>query len=217
MTKREKKLLYGLGGAIALWWIFREDESRVLSEEKRLELIKFLAVKYGIDPSVALAVFDVESGGRSGFVKKGERLLIRFEPHIFRRYSKRNTGKTLDVPLKRGGQAAEYRMLEQAIALDRKSALESISMGMSQIMGFNHKTIGYPTVEAMYAAFQQTNANHIRGFFQFLENYRKGRLIKAARNKDFIEFASVYNGCKKPCPKYAPKMEASYKKWSARV
>lgn len=212
MTTREK-LMLALLSAVATWFVFsRKGESGAFTTEKRQELIKFLAVKYGISPAVALAVFDVESGGK-GFASDG-RLIIRFEPHIFRKYTKKNTGKEMNVPTKRGGQSAEYQMLAKARALDDKSALESISMGSSQIMGFNHKIIGYGTVQEMWHAFNQSEAAHIRGFFAFVNANKK--LLQAAKTKDFKTFAYYYNG-PGGVGVYDPKMIARYNYWKGRV
>jgi nitrate reductase NapE component len=216
MTKREKWMVAGLA-AVGTWFVFRstEEESRSLSDEKRNELINFLAVKLGIEPAVALAVFSVESGKLGAFGSDG-RMVIRFEPHIFRRRSKKYTGKTLAVPADHRGQAAEHRTFEKAAALHRRSALESISMGIGQIMGFNHKDAGYPNAEAQWTAFNQSEVAQIRGFFRFVEQNQGGVLLRAAKKKDFIEFAHVYNGCKRPCSAYAPKMKAAYNKWKSK-
>ena len=47
-----------------------------------------------------------------------------------------------------GSQSSEWDAFHVAAALDANAAKRSISMGLPQIMGFNHKRIGYDTVEA---------------------------------------------------------------------
>jgi len=177
---------------------------RVMTDEQRTALITQLANEYQIEPAVALAVFDVESGSK-GF--KNDRLIIRFEPHIF----KKRTGRQVSLP--RTGQDSEYAMLEQARAIDDTQGLRAISMGASQIMGFNHKIIGYPTVQDMYADFQRGEAMHIEGFFRFVAANKK--LLQAARDKDFATFAYYYNG-PKGVGVYDPKMIKRYNVWKSR-
>ena len=47
------------------------------------------------------------------------------------------------------GQDAEWAAFEMARRLDETAAMRSISMGASQIMGFNHAAIGYASAREM--------------------------------------------------------------------
>ena len=140
--------------ALGAYTLLKEsDDPKELTSEQRIALIQQIAMQNDIEPAVALGVFDVESGGR-GF-RKG-RLIIRYEPHIFRRRTEKQTGKAEHVEAKRAGQDAEYDNLSRARAINPHIALESISMGSSQIMGFNHKAIGFPDVVSMWEAFNES-------------------------------------------------------------
>lgn len=196
-----------------------------VSEAQRIQNIVKAAEKYQIPPAVALAIADVESGGSSGFSKKG-RMIIRFEPHHFK--ASPDFKKVIPMPpqfytaggkIKRGGQDQEWALLEAAMAIDRVAALRAISMGMFQIMGFNHKTVGYPTVEAMFQAYSTDAAAQLRGFFDFCaktygNEYKEGptmRLDKAARIGNFLIFARGYNGTGQKG--YDVKMKNRYDYW----
>lgn len=75
MTKRERKLFYGLGGAIALWWIFREGEfvgkRYIPGSDKAKELFRFAAesaglpIEWGDSPDLHY-ILKRESGGWVG-------------------------------------------------------------------------------------------------------------------------------------------------------
>ena len=69
----------------------------------------------------------------------------------------------------------------------------SISMGMPQIMGFNHKKIGYKSVKRMFDSFAQSERNQIIGLFDFIGG-GVSNMGNALRKKDFLTFAKLYNG-----------------------
>jgi hypothetical protein len=120
-------------------------------------LLDPLCASIKVSPAQAVAVLIVESGG-TGF--KGERMIIRFENHIFYDYRGKKNRTLFDkhfrydpaarwrghmysdgfsafVPVHNGGQDSEWRVFEAACRLDENAALQSISMGAPQIMGFN--------------------------------------------------------------------------------
>jgi hypothetical protein len=88
-----------------------------------------------------------------------------------------------------GSQDREWAVLEFARRLDDTAALNSISMGAPQIMGFNHTVIGYPDVQSMFESFA-SERYQLLGLFDFLD----GEMLAALRRQDFIRFASLYNG-----------------------
>ncbi len=63
-------------------------------------------------------------------------------------------------------------------------------MGASQILGSNHKRIGYDSVQEMFTNFNQDIRHHIMGLFDFCND----RMIRALQDKDFVTFAQYYNG-----------------------
>ena len=172
-------------------------------------LMKELSQIIGIDLATAIAVFSVESGG-NGFY--GDKMIIRFETHLFHRYWGKNNEEEFKKHFKfsstkgwqghefsedgenwisyHGKQSKEWQVLEYARKLDNVLALKSISMGAPQIMGSNYKMIGYDGIPEMFENFNKGIRFHIFGFFDFLDK----RMLKALIEYDFVTFAKYYNG-----------------------
>lgn len=72
-----------------------------------------------------------------------ESLPIRFEPHVFFE----QTGRWL--PATHRDQAAEYRVFDQARAVDEAAAHRALRMGVGQVSGMEAEMAGYPSAEAM--------------------------------------------------------------------
>jgi hypothetical protein len=176
-------------------------------------LLNALAAKLGIDPAVTVAILAVESGGNA-FGPDG-RMIIRFENHLFAHYwGKQNPDRFAQhftysrertweghtwradpsQPFQEfhGNQAAEWAALNFAASLDDTAAKFSISMGLPQIMGFNHQRIGYANVQTMFNAFQSDERNHVLGMFDFIK--ADANMLQALRNNDYATFAGGYNG-----------------------
>ena len=178
-------------------------------------LLVVLCNELEIDPSVAVAVLMAESGGQ-GFAPgpDGQRMIIRFENHIFHDRWGRNNQEYFDrhfafapgqswtghkwrpdpgTPWQEfhGNQQKEWEVLAFATGLERRAARESISMGLPQIMGFNAVSVGYPQADAMFEAFASSEARQIFGFFDFVRG-RGG--ISPLRRRDYATFAGIYNG-----------------------
>lgn len=168
--------------------------------------------RLGIDPAVGLAVLLAESGGRTAAADG--RMIIRFENHIF--FQKWGTSNPelfgrffqFDPGEKWKGhrwrrspndpwqechqsQAGEWEILDFARSMHEESALQSISMGAAQIMGFNFAVLGYASASEMFKDFQRGEENQIRGFFRYVES--KG-LVDALRRGNYLAFAEGYNG-----------------------
>ncbi len=201
-----------VAGGLGLLFLFgRGREKKKLSSSERTALITQEAQRRGIEPALALAFFEVESGNK-GFGEDGK-LIIRYEPHIFRRRTKRWLGSEKNVVRKGGSQAAQYEALHAARKIHDRSGLESISMGSSQIMGFNSARIGYPTVQAMWKAFNASEANHIKGFFKFVDTGEA--LTKAVKSADYSGMARHYNGAGGVAV-YGPKIQKAHARWRAK-
>ncbi len=138
---------------------------------------------YHIPTETALAVFYVESG--TAYDPNTGLVIIRFEPHIFKRYS----GEESDY--KRGGQRHEWANLAAAYELDPSSALSATSYGLPQLMGFNWQVTPYPSVREMVLAFQRSCVHQVAGFFQFVD---KNNLLNYIVKKDWRAFTKGYNG-----------------------
>lgn len=167
----------------------------------------------GVDPACVLAVLHTESGGR-GWGPDG-RMIIRFENHLFRQFLGNdelfNTHFAFDPNVvwkghfyRRDGdwidfhqqlQAGEWDVLEFARGLSDDGALLSISMGIPQIMGFNHALIGYPSVREMFDRFSTDIRYQIIGMFDFIRgNGDTSPMLEALRTRSYESFATGYNG-----------------------
>jgi hypothetical protein len=187
-------------------------------------LIASECARLTLDPAVAVAILGVESAGRAF---EGDRMIIRFENHIFLHYWGTNHRDLFDRhftgsadgnqhrwrPDPNGewlpchtNQATEWQVFDFARRLDERAAMFSISMGAAQIMGFNHTTVGYGTVRAMFDAFQADVRNQLTALFRFIE---VNHLEEAVRRADFLTFASTYNGRGQE-ETYAPRMQRYY-------
>lgn len=175
------------------------------------DVVAQIAGQLGLDLDVVKAVFRVEAGG-SGF-GPGGRVKIRFENHIFWDEWGVNNADIFNAHFKYnkkqrwtghkwrpdGGawqechtsQDVEYQVLNFASSLNDTAALLSISMGLGQIMGFNHRAAGYDTVQQMFEAMQDRD-EQIRAFFRFV--VADGNRLDAMKNKDWRKFALHYNG-----------------------
>ena len=175
-------------------------------------LIMDESLRLGIDPAMALAVLMAESNGRT--TAADGRPIIRFEAHIFfDQWGFQNPelfGRFFEFdPNERwkghrwrrhaedsfqamhNSQADEWAVLDFARSLHEELALRSTSIGAAQIMGFNHRVVGYNSATEMFKDFQRSADNQIRGFFRFVE----GRgLDDTLRRGDVLAFATGYNG-----------------------
>jgi hypothetical protein len=185
----------------------------------------------GVDPRTAIAVLMVESSG-AGFAPDG-RLIIRFENHQFwdfwgkrdqprfqrffrfdasrrwlaHQFRTTPTGAWRNV---HQNQASEWKTLAFARTLDENAALRSISMGLAQVMGFNHPRLGYDDVRVMFDAMQADVRFQVLGFFDFLRGDGTGSpMIDSLQRNRFAAFASYYNGSGKAA-EYGAKLEAAY-------
>jgi hypothetical protein len=138
---------------------------------------------YRLPVAAALAVFAVES--QMAYDPRTGLVIIRFEPHIFRRQAKRN------VLYSRGGQEHEWRNLAQAYDLNAEAALWSTSWGLPQLMGFNWRLTRHPSLQAMVLAFQDSCEAQVAGFFEFTAQNGLGRYML---NADWQGFTRRYNG-----------------------
>jgi len=140
------------------------------------------------------SVLSVETTGCGYLADRRPRIL--FERHIFHQ----RTGGAFDAShpsisqAKSGGYlggTAEYARLADAIALNRRAALESASWGIGQVMGFNAGLAAFPDVDAMVTAMVDDEDAQIAGTAAFV---RAEGLHKALGAHDWARFAAGYNG-----------------------
>lgn len=184
------------------------------------------------------AVWEVESGGGwfrdvradilaldgpGGFLDGPHLPKILFEAHIFDRYTEGKyrashpnlSSARWNRKLYVGGQG-EYIRLWKAMALDRKAALLSASVGGAQIMGFNHQAAGFPTVEAFWEAMKQSEAAHFKAFAAFITSKKLVSALRAISNvaAACMAFAKGYNGAGFAANNYHVKIAAAHAKYS---
>jgi hypothetical protein len=179
-------------------------------------LLEILCEIIDVEPACAVALLCVESGG-SGF-GAGNRMIIRFENHIFwnqwgknhpaafnahftfnqqkkwlgHRFREDTSGTWIDF---HGTQGGEWKAFGYARNLDEVSAMNAISMGGPQIMGFNCSRIGYGSVREMFDNFSSDIRFQVLGLFDFLRGAGStSAMIEALQMKDYARFASFYNG-----------------------
>jgi hypothetical protein len=155
-----------------------------------------------IEPAALLAVADVESGGRPYAIIRGKKEpLIRFEGHYFdRRLSgaerehARKAGLASPVPgavRNPSGQAARWRLLARAEAIDREAARESVSWGLGQVMGAHWKMLGYAGVDTFVSEVRESVAGQAQAMARFIA---RAGLADALKSHDWTAFARGYNG-----------------------
>lgn len=95
--------------------------------------------------------------------------------------------------------------------LDEGAALESASWGLFQIMGFNYRAAGFPTVQAFVAAIKGDDNADMKAFMNFVR--ANPRMLQALRDKDWRTFAATYNG-PGAVASYSGKMEEAYRRYA---
>jgi LysM repeat protein len=167
-----------------------------------------------LDAASAVAVLAVESGG-AAFAADG-RLVIRFENHQFWKRWGRANKRLFDAHFEfdssktwtnhrfdngsgwvacHASPTREWEVLTFARGLNENAALESISMGGPQIMGFNAAAIGYRSAAEMFAAFESDSTAHLLGLFDFIRGAgTTSPMLDALRSERWEQFASRYNG-----------------------
>ena len=162
------------------------------------------------------ALIDVETAG--GGFDKLDRPRLLFEPHVFYRNL---TGTKRDEAVRSGLAYSKWGMkpypkdsyprLKQAMEIDETAALKSASWGLGQILGENHKMVGYATPQAMVLAFMADEESHLEAMVQFIIAAGIADDLKAHR---WAVVARVYNGAGYAANKYDVKLAAAYAKWA---
>ena len=184
--------------------------------------IAAVAAEFRIEPAALLAVAEIESGGNAYALVEGRREpLIRFEGHYFDRrlagdkqkrarragLSSPEAGAIANPP----GQAARWRLLEQAAVIDRKAAFESVSWGLGQVMGAHWAWLGFASVEALVAEARSGAAGQARLMARYIV---KAGLREALAARDWAGFARGYNGPGYRRNSYDKKLAAAYGKYA---
>lgn len=167
----------------------------------------------GCEVETIMAVARVETSG-SGFDPEGFPKTL-FEGHWFYRFTKgkfTDSNPTLCYPMKTKqfyGKTwqLEKARLNQAIALDRTSAMLSASWGLFQIMGFNFSKCGYKTVQQFVNDICKSEDSQLLIFTNYIKN---SGLADELRDKRWADFARLYNGSEYAQNQYDTKLQAAY-------
>jgi N-acetylmuramidase/Putative peptidoglycan binding domain len=106
-----------------------------------------------------------------------------------------------------------YPRLIQAMEIDERAALKACSWGLGQVLGENHKAVGYDTVEEMVRAFMDDEERHLEATVQFLV---ANGLDDDLREHRWEALARGYNGPGYAKNGYHLKLPAAFKKWAKR-
>jgi hypothetical protein len=184
-----------------------------------------LARLAGIDPAALLAVAEVESGGRALFDVNGKKEpAIRFEGHYFDR---RLAGRIRDQARQAGLSAPEagrvrnpktqrerWLLLERAVSIHKKAALESTSWGLGQVMGAHWEWLGYSSIDELVAEARSSVGGQVRLMLNFID---KAGLKTALEQKDWRNFARRYNGPAFARNQYDSRMAAAFERWNRSI
>lgn len=185
---------------------------------KRLDDIDLprIGARIGVGEDEIHAFMDVEAAG-SGFDSQGRPKML-FEPHRF--YALLGPGKARDLAVSKGlayerwgtrpYPSDSYPRLLAAMEIDETKALKAASWGLTQILGENHGSVGYGTVQVMVTALMDDEEKHLEAMVQFLIANHIDDDLKAHR---WDVVARVYNGPGYAKNAYHTKMAAAYAKW----
>ena len=188
---------------------------------KRLDDIDLPKIgrEIGVGEDEIHAILDVETVG-TGFDILGRPKML-FEPHVFYKRLNLKGFTSLLRPAIEVGLAYpkwgtepypkdSYPRLKEAMRLDAKTALESASWGLGQVMGFNFPLAGYSGVEAMVIDFMADEENQLQGMISFI---KAAGLDRALRSHNWARFAEGYNGAGFRRNGYDKKLKAAFERW----
>lgn len=168
----------------------------------------------GCSVAAIRAVASVESAG-AGFLIDG-RPKILFERHVFHKLTagRHATSPAISSPRSGGylGGAREYDRLRQAMALDRRAALQSASWGRFQVMGFNHAACDHGDVESLVRAMVSGEPAQLAAFVAYI---RSNGLDDELRARDWPGFARGYNGSAYARNAYDVRMAQAFETFNA--
>lgn len=171
------------------------------------------------------AFAEVESNG-DGFLPTGE-VKILFERHVFYRQLVTNKGKSFadtvaktdpdicnKTPGGYGKLSQQHPKLQRAVAIDRKSALESCSWGAFQVMGFHWKLLGYDSVQDFV-----NSAYSDQGQLELVIRFLKvnPNIVAALKRNDWETVARLYNGAGFAANSYHTKMRDAFVKFGGKL
>ena len=143
-----------------------------------------------IDARTLLAFISVETGGK-GFDDRTGKIIIQFEPSWFKKeapYAPSGLWSVNKVDV----QAKEWLAFNDAFRKNPSAAMESTSIGLGQIMGFQYKRLGYKSVNEMWDDAKKGILQQVGQIVKFIKTDKNLEL--ALKNKNWSEVAKLYNG-----------------------
>src|SRR5690606_34802475 len=104
-------------------------------------------------------------------------------------------------------QAARWKLVARAAAIDRAAAYESVSWGIGQVMGAHWAWLGHASVDALVAEARDGVAGQLRLMTGYIA---KAGLAGALRSHDWAAFARGYNGPNYRANAYDAKLARAY-------
>lgn len=176
------------------------------------EDIAEIAAQVGLTYAELAAFIEVESGG-AGFING--KIVIQFEPHVFRRYVKPTNDFAAEWAIvnanKVEGQTAEWKAFNAAYRISPQSALMSTSIGLMQIMGFNHAACGFKAVNDFWDYCKASEKNQIIAGAKFIQSNKS--LYNALKSHNWARVAYYYNGANYAVNKYDSKLARAYDRY----
>lgn len=190
-----------------------------------MQEIETIAREMKVEPAALAAVAHIESGLKTHAVVEGRaEPLIRFEGHYFDRRlagQKRERARREGLASPKAGavanpasQAARWKLLARAAAIDHAAAYESVSWGIGQVMGAHWAWLGYASVDALAAEARAGVAGQLRLMARFIA---KAGLAEALRRRDWTGFARGYNGPGFRKNGYDGKLARAYARYSGQA
>lgn len=160
------------------------------------------------------AAVEVESGPSGAFGPDG-RVIICYEKHLFSRKTQgRFDASNPDVSSRSPtsyppSQAERWSQLAAAYALDQEAALQSTSYGRFQILGQYFAHLGLPNAHDYVAKLSRSERDQLEAFEAFV---RSTGLADELQRKDWVGFASRYNGPGYAGPQLDARMSEAYRR-----
>jgi N-acetylmuramidase/Putative peptidoglycan binding domain len=178
--------------------------------------LKAAAAALKVEPASIWAVLHVETTG-CGFLLD-RRPVIRFERSIFHKL----TGGAYDsshpaisnpaVGNAAAEGAAQYALLNQAMALNPRAALESTSWGLGQVLGQNYALAGFADVQFFVLAMIDSENAQLGAFRSFIQS---AHLAGHLQSQDWAAFARGYNGADYRHYQYDARLGAAHRLFSS--
>ncbi|GAB3032690.1 N-acetylmuramidase family protein [Spirosoma pulveris] len=166
--------------------------------------------------AVIRAVTEVESGGQ-GFLSTG-RVVIRFEPHLFHRFTQGQFDAShplISFKKLRAGYPTSalhsWQLYDEAKVLNLQAARMATSFGLFQILGSNWPDCGCKSLAEFITRMSKSEAEQLNLFCNLITNWG---LDDELRNHQWARFARIYNGKDFKLMNYDSKLGNAYKKFS---